>query len=337
MVCGNVQRGIGASLAVALAVGSLPWGGCGKKADDTTDDRGATTRGTDLSVGFSQEGAESGWRAANTLSIRQAAADAGVELHFTDSLGDTQKQLAALDVFLQQRLDVVAFSPKEATGWEPTLRKLKAAHIPVIVSDRDVTVSDPSLQPVFIGSDLKEEGRRAGAWLARKTAGHCDIVELEGNIGASVTTDRTNGFREAIAGQPNMRIIASRNADFSRAKGKEVMEAILKSPEGHGVTAVYAENDDMALGAVQALEEAGKKPGTEVVIVCIDAVRDGLQAIIDGKVNCAIECTPLLGPAIMDAARKLKAGEPVPARIISDEALFDDPAQVRAVIGSRKY
>jgi simple sugar transport system substrate-binding protein len=134
-----------------------------------------------------------------------------------------------------------------------------------------------------------------------------------------------------------MRIVVSRNADFQRDKGKSVMEAILKSPEGAGVTAVYAENDDMALGAIQALEEAGKKPGTEVILVSVDAIREGLQAIIDGKLNCAIECNPLLGPAIMDTAKKLKAGEAVPPQIISKEELFDDPAQVKAIIGSRKY
>ncbi len=323
MVSGNVRAVVGLGLWFALLAS-----GCGKKNDGAAGD---------LSVGFSQLGAESNWRTANTLSIQQAATDAGVDLHFSDSQGIQQRQLDALDAFLQQRLDVVALAPKEELGWDGILAKLKAAHIPVIVSDRDVKVKDPTLQPIFIGSDLKEEGRRAGEWLAKKTNGTCNIVQLEGNVGGSATVDRTNGFAAAIAGYPGMKIVVSRNADFKRDKGKSVMEAILKSPEGKGVQAVYAENDDMALGAIQALEEAGRKPGTEVILVTIDAIREGLQAIIDGKLNCAIECNPLLGPAIMDTARKLKAGETVPPRIISHEALFDDPAQVKAVIASRKY
>ena len=311
-----------AAVAAALAAG------CGKH------DAGGDGK---LSLGFSQEGAESGWRAANTLSINEAAGPANVDLHFTDSQGVQQKQLDALDAFLQQRLDVVALSPMEAHGWDPILRKLKAANIPVICSDRTVVVSDPSLQPVFVGSDLREEGRRAGEWLVRKTNGTAKIVELEGNRGASVTADRTDGFKAGLAGHPGMQIIDTRTANFSRAEGKQVMETVLHSPEGRGVTAVYAENDDMALGAIQALADAGRKPGTDVVVISIDGIRDALQAIIAGQLNCSIECNPLLGPTIMETAKKLHAGQAVPPRVISQEALFDDPEQVRQVIGSRKY
>ncbi len=315
---------------VALAVGF--------SAGLSVAGRGAgSARADQLALGFSQEGAESGWRAANTLSIQQAAKDAGVDLKFSDSQGLQQNQLKALDAFAQQQVDVVALSPKEESGWEPILKKLKAAQIPVICSDRNVKVSDPSLQPTFIGSDLKEEGKRAGAWLAKRTGGTCNVVRLEGNVGGSATLDRTHGFDEAIAAFPGMKLVASKPADFQRDKGKSVMEAILKSPEGANVNAVFAENDDMALGAIQAIEEAGKKPGTDVVVVSIDGIRDALQSIIDGKLSCTIECNPLLGPAIMETAKKLKAGEAVPARVISVEALFDDPAQVKAVIGSRKY
>ncbi len=312
-------------IAAAAAVG-VAAAGCGRHADDGR-----------LTLGFSQEGAESGWRAANTLSIHDAAAPAGVDLHFTDSQGVQQRQLDALDAFLQQRLDVVAVSPMEAHGWEPILRKFKAAGVPVICSDRTVEVSDPSLQPIFVGSDLKLEGRRAGEWLAKRTNGTCRIVQLEGNRGASATVDRTDGFAAAVAAHPGMTIAVSRNADWSRAGGKAAMEAILKSPEGAGVTAVYAENDDMAVGAIQALDAAGRKPGRDVVLISVDAGRDALQAVIDGTLNCTIECNPLLGPAIMETAKKLHAGQPVPARVISDEPLFDDPARARAVIGTRKY
>ena len=312
-----------AVVAAATLTTMLP--GCGNKGSGK------------LRVGFAQEGNESGWRAANTASIREAEGPAGVELKFTDSQGQVADQVKAIQTFIQQRLDVVAFSPKEETGWDPVLRELKENHVPVICSDRNVKVSDPSLQPIYIGSDLKEEGRRAGEWLAKKMNGRAKIVQLEGNIGGSATLDRTAGFAEAIKAYPEMKIIVSRNADFARDKGKSVMESILKSDEGKPVDAVYAENDDMALGAIQALEQAGRKPGHDVTIVAVDAIKDGLQAVIDGKLNCTIECNPLLGPTIMETAKKLHAGQTVPARIISVEQLFDDPAKVKEVIGSRKY
>jgi ABC-type sugar transport system substrate-binding protein len=310
---------IGLSIAAMLAVP-----GCGKRTHA-------------LTVGFSQEGAESDWRAANTASIRKAAADAGVELKFTDSQEQVQSQIRALDTFAQQRLDVVAFSPQAELGWEPVLQRLREANIPVIVSDRNVKVSDPSLQPIFIGSDLRQEGRRAGAWLAGHTKGRCRVVILEGNAGSTPTLDRTGGFEEAIKPFPGITVVERRNGDFKRALGKERMETILKSPEGRDLTALYAENDDMAIGAIQALEAAGKRPGKDVLVISIDAGRDALQLLIDGKLNCSIECNPLLGPAIMDAARRLHNHEAVPARVITDEALFDDPEQVRKIIGARQY
>ena len=330
----GMRKIISAAAAVGLSAALLV-GGCGKKDQGTTPT--ATGGSGTLRLGFAQEGAESGWRAANTKSIRDAATAAGVDLKFTDSQGQVQKQVQALDTFLQQRLDVVALSPKEETGWDPVLKRLKAAGVPVIVSDRNVKVADPALQPIYIGSDLKEEGRRVGEWLAKKTNGKCNIVQLEGNIGGSATLDRTAGFAEAIAKFPGMKIVVSRNADFARELGKQRMEAILKSPEGQNVDAVYAENDDMALGAVQALEQAGKRPGKDVIICAVDAIKDGLQAIVDGKINCLVECNPLLGPTIMETAKKLKAGETVPARIISKEALFDDPEQVKAILNTRQY
>ena len=297
----------------------------------------AGTARAQLKVGFSQEGAESGWRAANTASIKQAADDAGVQLKFTDSQGKVQDQIKALDTFLQQRLDVVALSPKEESGWDPILKRLKRAHIPVICSDRNVKVSDPSLQPTFIGSDFVAEGHRAGDWLVKKTGGKADVVILLGSLGSTPELDRLSGFMDAVKGSPDVKVLVQREGKFERGLGKQVMEAVLKSPEGAGVTAVYAENDDMALGAIQALEEAGKKPGSDVVVVSVDGIKDALQAIVDGKLNCTIECNPLLGPAIMEAAKKLKAGDTLPARIISKEELFDDPAKVKEIINGRKY
>ena len=324
------------SLCTAAAVAST-LAGCGKKTGGDDADKGGGG-GSLLKVGFAQEGAESDWRTANTKSIREAGTKAnGVELSFTDSQGDVQQQVKALDSFVLKQLDVVAFSPKEEKGWDPVLKRLKAAGIPVIVSDRDVVVADPALQPVYIGSDLKLEGHRAGDWLAAKTDGQCKIVILEGNVGGTATIDRTNGFTDAIKAHPGMTVIDTRNADFDADKAKDRMGAILKSPEGKGLTAVYAENDEMAVGAIRALTEAGFKPGKDVTIVSVDGTKQGLQAIVAGTLNCTIECNPLLGPAIMDTAKKLHAGQKVPPRIISDEQLFDDPAKVAALLPSRKY
>ena len=344
MVTGNVRKRVGAaaaaaaavSLAVSLAVSmAVVVTGCGKRGSGDAAGGGGT--GTGLTLGFSQEGAESGWRAANTLSIQDAAKQAGVDLKFSDSEGEQQKQIDALQSYLQQRVDVVAFSPIEQKGWDTVLGKLKVAHIPVICSDRNVVTADPSLQPTFIGSDFIDEGRRAGEWLAKKTGGKADIFILEGTLGSTPAINRETGFMGAIKAYPGMKVVEKKEAKFKRDLGKQVTETFLKSPEGQGVTAVYGENDDMALGAVQALQEAGKKPGTDVVVVSIDGTRDALQAIIDGKMNCAIECNPLLGPAIMDTAKKLKAGDAVPPAVISQEALFDDPAQIKTIIGTRKY
>ena len=320
-------------MAAGLAAAALVPFGCGKSGGGGTPAGG----GAKVRVGFAQEGNESAWRKANTESIQAAAAKdaATIDLKFNDSSGQMQQQIQALDTFLQQRMDVVAFSPKEEKGWDPVLKRLKAANIPVICSDRNVKAGDPSLQPIYIGSDLKDEGRRAGEWLVKRTGGTAQIVILEGNQGGTATIDRTEGFLAGIAGHDGMKVIETRNADFQRRDGKSVMESILKGDAGKRVTALYAENDDMALGAIQALEQAGRRPGTDVVIISVDAIADGLKAVADGKLNATVECNPLLGPALMDAARKLKAGQPVPARIISVEALIDDPATAKKMYDQR--
>ncbi len=288
-------------------------------------------------VGFSQVGAESGWRTANTKSIKDEAAARGITLKFSDAQGDQENQVRAIRSFIQQRVDYIAFSPRTEDGWESVLQEAKRAKIPVILTDRAVKVSDSTLYVTFIGSDFVEEGRRAAACLARHTNGKANIAELQGTPGSAPALDRKRGFEEALAAYPDMHIIKSQSGNFERAKGKEVFEAFLRSSDGPKITALYAHNDDMALGALQAIEAAGKVPGKDVVVVSVDGVRDAFQAMLDGKLACSVECNPLLGPQLFDVIAKLQKGEPVPHRILTEEGVFEQSQVTPAVLAARKY
>ena len=292
-----------------------------------------------LVMGFSQVGAESEWRTANTVSIKDAAKKDGVTLKFADAQQKQENQVKALRSFIAQKVDVIAFSPVVESGWDTVLREAKAAKIPVILTDRAVNVTDKSLYVTFIGSDFVEEGRRAGQWLlehAKKTPdAQLNIVELQGTVGSAPAIDRKAGFAEVIGKNPNMKIIRSQTGDFTRAKGKEVMEAFLKA-EGKKINVLYAHNDDMAIGAIQAIEEAGMKPGKDIIIISIDGVKGAFEAMIAGKLNVTVECSPLLGPQLMSIARDVVAGKPVPKRITTVEGVF--PAEVAAKeFPNRKY
>jgi len=295
-----------------------------------------------ITLGFSQIGAESEWRTANTQSIKDAAAKAGINLKFSDAQQKQENQIKAIRSFIAQKVDVIAFSPVVETGWEPVLREAKAAKIPVILSDRAVDVKDDSLWVSFMGSDFVEEGRRAANWLvgyapikALAAKGDVIIVELQGTVGSAPAIDRKKGFEEVMKAHPNFKIVRSQTGDFTRAKGKEVMEAFLKA-EGKKINVLYAHNDDMAIGAIQAIEEAGLKPGKDIVIVSIDAVKGAFEAMMAGKLNCSVECSPLLGPQLMQAVKDLKAGKVLPKRIVTQEGVF--PMEVAAKeFPNRKY
>ena len=284
-----------------------------------------------LTIGFSQVGAESEWRTANTTSIKDAAKKAGVIMKFADAQQRQENQVKAIRSFIAQRVDIIAFSPVVESGWDTVLREAKAAKIPVILTDRGVRVADPSLYVTLLGSDFVEEGRRAARWLvehAKKNPGRAyNIVELQGTVGSAPAIDRKAGFAEVIKGEPRLKMLRSQTGDFTRTKGKEVMEAFLKS-EGKNITVLYAHNDDMAIGAIQAIEEAGIKPGKDILVISIDGVRGAFEAMLQGKLNVTVECNPLLGPQLMQAALAVKAGKPVPKRIVVNEGVF--PAEVAA-------
>ncbi|MBX3608046.1 MAG: ABC transporter substrate-binding protein [Piscinibacter sp.] len=288
-------------------------------------------------LGFSQIGAESEWRTANTESIKSAAKEAGIELKFSDAQQKQENQIKAIRSFIAQKVDVIAFSPVVESGWGTVLREAKAAKIPVILSDRAVNEKDDSLWVSFMGSDFVEEGRKAGRWLLEnyKGQGDVNIVELQGTVGSAPAIDRKKGFEEIIKAQPRFKIIRSQTGDFTRAKGKEVMEAFLKA-EGKKINVLYAHNDDMAIGAIQAIEEAGMKPAKDITIISIDAVKGAFEAMMAGKLNVSVECSPLLGPQLMQAVKDLKAGKTLPRRIVTEEGIF--PMEVAAKeFPKRKY
>lgn len=301
---------------------------------------GFSKQGGKIVLGFSQIGAESEWRTANSESIKQAAKDAGIVLKFSDAQQKQENQIKAIRSFIAQKVDVIAFSPVVESGWETVLKEAKAAKIPVILTDRAVNVSDQSLWVSFMGSDFVEEGRRAGKWLldyGKKQGwkGTVNIVELQGTVGSAPAIDRKKGFEEIMKKASNYKIIRSQTGDFTRAKGKEVMEAFLKA-EGKKINVLFAHNDDMAIGAIQAIEEAGLKPGKDITIVSIDGVKGAFEAMIAGKLNCSVECSPLLGPQLMKATKDLMDGKTLPKRIVTEEGVF--PAEVAAKeFPKRKY
>jgi ABC-type sugar transport system substrate-binding protein len=275
-------------------------------------------------LGFSQIGAESEWRTANSESIKSAAKDAGIELKFSDAQQKQENQIKAIRSFIAQKVDVIAFSPVVESGWDTVLREAKAAKIPVVLTDRSVDSKDTSLYVTFMGSDFTEEGRKAGRWLLDKvkgTQGDVNVVELQGTVGSAPAIDRKKGFEEVIKAEPRIKIIRSQTGDFTRAKGKEVMEAFLKA-EGRKINVLYAHNDDMAIGAIQAIEEAGLKPSKDITVISVDAVKGAFEAMIAGKLDVTVECSPLLGPQLMSAVKSLVAGKTVPKRIVTEEGIF---------------
>jgi simple sugar transport system substrate-binding protein len=328
-----VKKFLTAVMSVA-AVGVLAACGSGPAPGGGSGDGGADGR---ITMGFSQVGAESGWRTANTQSIQDAAKAADVDLKFSDANGEQENQISAIRSFIQQRVDVIAFSPVVRTGWDAVLLEAKNAGIPVILTDRAVDTQDKDVYKTFLGADFVQEGKWAGEWVVKQFAsapGPVNIVQLEGTTGSDPALERNSGFAGAIAANPNLKVIASQTGDFTRSGGKQVMEALLKAHPK--IDMVFAQNDDMALGAVEAIEAAGRKPGQDIKIVAIDATHDGMQALADGKINFIVECNPLLGPELMDLAKKVVAGQPVPPRVVTPDQTFDQQ-QAAAALPNRKY
>jgi len=296
---------------------------------------GSTTLPTkQVVVGFSQIGAESGWRAAETGSVLAEAKKRGVQLKFADGQGKQANQVQAIEQFVAQNVDAIILAPVVGTGWDAPLAKAKRAGIPVVLIDRAVE-TDPANYATLIQSDHVEAGRAVARWLIEKTGGKAVVVQLEGTVGSGPAIDRKKGFEEVIATAPGVTILRSQSGDFKKVTGKQVMEGIIRAEKG-AFTAVYAHNDDMALGAIQALQEAGLSPGEKVLVMSIDGGREAFEAMVAGTLNCVMECNPLLGPAAFDAIEAIRAGAPVPKSISQTDRLFDR-SQAAAELPGRAY
>ena len=332
-----VKKTLVAAAAISLSTFALSSCGSSSGADSGSDSNDDGT----ITMGFAQVGAESGWRTANTKSIQETAEAEGIDLKFTDAQGKQENQIQAIRSYIQQKVDVIAFSPVVETGFDAVLQEAKAAGIPVILTDRAVDVEDTSLYETFLGSDFVLEGEKAGDWLVENAAdsdvngdGTVNVVQLEGTTGAAPAIDRAEGFASKIAADDTIEVTASQTGDFTRDGGKQVMESFLQSDDS--IDVVFAHNDDMGLGAIEAIEAAGLTPGEDIKIITIDAVKDGMQALADGKINYIVECNPLLGPQLMDLAQKVLDGEEVPERVVTEETTFTQE-QAAEVLPERQY
>jgi len=288
-----------------------------------------------IKVGFAQTGSESGWRSANTESIKKAfSAENGFDLTFNAADNKPEAQIAAVRSFINQGVDAIVLAPIVSDGWDDVLKEAKDANIPVILEDRTVSASD-DLYASWVGLDFKKEGETAGKWVAENFGSKpTNLVVLEGTTGSSAATDRAAGFDSAIAGT-DIKVLDSQTGNFTRAEGKTVMEGFLQK-YGSQINVLFAHNDDMGLGALDAIKAAGLKPGTDIKIVTIDAVKDGMTALANGEFNYIVECNPLLGDQTAQVVKDVLAGKTVDKRYIVEDQAFDQE-QAKKVLDSRPY
>jgi ribose transport system substrate-binding protein len=271
--------------------------------------------------GFAQTENNNPWRIAQTESMRNAAEENWVELVITDAQSNTPKQVSDIQDMIAQGVDVLFIPPREEQGLEPALQSAREAGVPVFLVDREANAEICEDYMSFMGSNFIEQGERAAKWLVEATNGEAKVAELQGTVGASVTADRGEGFKSIIDENSGMEIVASQSGNFNRAEGQNVMEQILGgNPD---LDAVYAHNDEMAIGAIQALKDAGRKPGEDVTVVSVDGTRDALQAIIDGDLGATVETNPRFGPLAFDTAERFLSGEQIPTKITVQDRLFD--------------
>lgn len=291
-----------------------------------------------ITVGYSQIGTESGWRLANTKSIKSAAKAAGIELLMEDANQSQENQIKAIRGFIKKQVDVIVITPVIDSGWDDILNEVKAAGIPVILSDRSVEVKEDNLYLTFLGADVIEEGRRAARWITKQVPYEEDTIEimqLEGTIGSSSAIERQIGFEETISEYEGYDIAYSACGDFTYEGGRDVVEEYLRN-NTWDIDVIFAQNDDMALGAVECLEENGIRAGQDVKIVSVDGTKAAFEALQKGSLNCVVECNPLLGPQLMKAVLDLMDGKELPLRIITDERVYDQ-SNVDKFIHDRKY
>lgn len=293
-----------------------------------------------ITIGFSQLGAESDWRTANSASMRETFTEAnGYELIFDDAQQKQGNQIGAIRRFVQQEVDYIVLAPVTETGWDTVLQEAKEAGIPVIIVDRMVNVSDKSLYTAWVGSDFALEGAKAGEWihqfLLAKGIENANIVNIQGTMGGSAQIGRTTGLRTACENHENMTLLAEATGEFTQAKGYEVMKAFLRRYED--INIVYCENDNEAFGAIEAIEEAGKTVGDdiaagEIMVISFDAVEAGMQKVLEGKITLAMECNPLHGPRVQSIIETLEGGRIPEKTAYVDEGMYAYDDTVKSII-----
>ena len=294
-------------------------------------------------VGFPQLGSESEWRTADTHSVQDSfATDDSFIFLYSDAQQKQENQIKALRTLIARKVDCIVFTALVETGYGPVLAEAQKAHIPVIMIDRDVAKEDQKYRLTIMGSDFVKEGEKVGLWLEKylKDKGiddgstPIDFAEIQGTTGSAPAIERAKGFRNIQAKHANWMINHSQDGEFTSAKGKEVMEAFLKADPK--IQVLFAHNDQEALGAIQAIKEAGLQPGKDIVIISIDGVKGAFQAIVNGEMNCTVECNPLLGPQAVQAVRDLRDGKKLTARIWTIESVFD-ATNAAAALPTRQY
>ncbi len=295
-------------------------------------------------VGFSQVGAESEWRVANTESIKAALSEEnGYDLIFDDARQEQENQIRAIRTFIQQDVDYIVFSPKVGTGWRTVLHEAREADIPVIMIDRNIEAEDKSLITAYIGSNFREEGEKTIQWLEDllekqgRSESPIRIVHIQGTMDSAAQIGRTTALEEGIARHYNWRIVAQECGDFTRAKSYEVMNEILERTKD--IDVVYCENDGAALGAIDAMEEAGLKCNAQdgIIVTSFDATKLALEYCLEGKIALDVECNPLQGPYVDEIIKKLQRGEPIERERYIEESQFDSFTITRGMIEVRKY
>jgi ABC-type sugar transport system substrate-binding protein len=324
------------SAAAVVAAAGLLLSGCSGTGTGTSGVSKSGGSAKLIKVGFAQEGAESGWRTANTKSLKAAFSKAnGFDLTFSDAQQKQENQISAIRSFITQGVDAIVFAPVVETGWNSVLKQAKQAGIPVILEDRAVDASAQDLYTARVGDDYKKEGNTAGQWVAKNFNGkHANLVVLEGTAGSSAANDRTEGFNAAIKGT-DINVLDSQDGNFTRAEGKTVMEGFLQK-YGNKTNVLFAQNDDMGLGALDAIKAAGLTPGKDIQIVTVDGTHDGLTALANGEFNYVVECNPLLGDIVAKTVKDVVAGKSVDKLTLAKDLAFDQEAAKKA-LPTRKY
>ena len=320
------------ALSSAVLMAAMAMTGCAKKDNQTTAQEPGNSGSAEkklITVGYAQVGAESDWRLANTQSFKDTFTEAnGYKLIFDDAQQKQENQIKAIRNFIQQDVDYIVVAPVVETGWETVLQEAKDQGIPVVLSDRQMKVSDDSLYLAWVGGNFLKEGRDGVKWLEAylestgRANDQINIVDLQGTIGASAQVGRTKGIVEGIEAHSNWNLVAQQTGEFTQAKGQEVMESILKSVDK--IDVVFAENDDMGRGAADAIKAAGKVPGKDIILITFDAGKDAFNRVInDGTFNCTVECNPLHGPRVAEIIKTLEAGGTVDKIQYVVEEMFD--------------